>query len=257
MRMTLFLVKVLDFLLRPLGVSLFLVLLGLGVATRRRKSGIALVGAGAFALWVLATPWMGNVLIGSLEDQFLPTPIGDISKADAIVVLGGGVGPAVPPRPYPDLNDAGDRLWYGVRLYRAGVATQLIVTGGSPPGAAGPGAPAMKTLLTDWQVPPDAIIVESESNTTYENARFTADLCRKRGIDEVVLATSAAHMRRALATFRSTDLDVRPASTDYRAVQEPFTVMSLLPDADGLSKSTAAAHEYVGYLYYRLRGWIE
>lgn len=255
--MTLFLVKVLDFLLKPLGVSLFLVLLGLGVATRRRRAGAALVGAGALALWVLATPWMGNVLVGSLERQFPPSSVDDVPEADAIVVLGGGVGPAVPPRPYPDLNDAGDRLWHGVRLYRANVASRIIVTGGSPPGSAGPGAPAMRTLLTDWRVPPDSIIVEARSKTTYGNARYTAALCRKRGIDEVVLATSATHMRRALATFRSTDLDVTPAPTDYRAVQEPFTVMSLLPDANSLSMSTAAVHEYVGYLYYQLRGWIE
>jgi uncharacterized SAM-binding protein YcdF (DUF218 family) len=192
-----------------------------------------------------------------LGKEIPPLSIEDVSEKDAIVVLGGGVGPAVAPRLYPDLNDAGDRLWHGARLYQAGVAPQVIVTGGSPPGSAGPGAPAMKTLLTDWQVPSDSILVESQSTTTYENARLTADLCRTRAIEEVVLATSAAHMRRALAAFQSTHLNVTPAPTDYRAVREPLTVMSVLPEADGLSMSTTAAHEYVGYLYYQLRGWIE
>jgi len=255
--MSLFLVKVLDFVLEPLGAGLLLVLLGLGVSIKRHSAGHALVAAGALGLWILATPWMGETLIGSLESQFPPDSVEAVPAADAIVVLGGGVGPTVPPRLYPDLNDAGDRLWHGTRLYRAGVAPRIILSGGTPPGRTAPGAPAMKRLLTDWKVPADSILVEPESNTTYENARFTAALCRKRGIDEVVLVTSAAHMRRALATFRSTALDVVPAPTDYRAVREPFTLMSVLPDADGLSMSTAAAHEYVGYLYYQLRGWID
>lgn len=255
--MSLVLIKVLDFVLEPLGFGLLLVLLGLAVSVKHRIAGQILVATGALALWVLTTPWMGDVLIGSLEQRFAPHPPDEVPKADAIVVLGGGVGPATPPRLYPDLSHGGDRLWYGARLYRANVAPRVIVTGGSPPGRSAPTAPAMKTLLVDWGVPPDSILVESESNTTYDNARFTAELARTRGLERIILVTSAAHMRRALATFRSTPFKVLPAPTDYWKIREPFTVMSLLPDTEGLSKSTTAAHEYVGYLYYELRGWIE
>lgn len=255
--MSLFLVKVLDFVLEPLGFGLLLMILGLGVSAKQRAAGYALMATGAMALWILATPWMGETLIGSLESRFPPDSVETVPTADAIVVLGGGVGPTVPPRLYPDLNNAGDRPWRGAQLYRADVAPRIIVTGGAPPGRTRSASPDTKRLLMDWQVPGDSVLVESESNTTYENARFTAALCRERGIDEVVLVTSAAHMPRALATFRSTPLEVVPAPTDYRAVQEPLTLMSVLPDADGLSMSTAAAHEYVGHLYYRLRGWID
>lgn len=255
--MSLVLVKVLDFALEPLGFGLLVILLGLLVSTKHRVAGQILVGTGALALWILATPWMGDVLVGSLEQRFAPRAPDEVPTADAIVVLGGGVGPATSPRLYPDLNDGGDRLWYGARLYRANAAPRVIVTGGAPPGRSAPTAPAMKILLVDWGVPADSILVESRSNTTYENARFTAKLARTRGLEQIILVTSAAHMRRAFATFRSTSLKIFPAPTDYRKIREPFTVMSLLPDADGLSKSTTAAHEYVGHLYYDLRGWID
>ncbi|MFB6272867.1 MAG: YdcF family protein [Salinibacter sp.] len=255
--MTLFLVKVIDFLVEPLGFGLAVVLLG-GVVTRWAwRTGYTLVGTGVAVLWLLSTPWMGKALIGSLEASFPPRPADMVPTADAIVVLGGGVGPATAPRLYPDLNDAGDRLWYGARLYRAGVASRVLVPGGRPPGRVNAGSPAMKTLLADWGIPADSIVVEPQSRTTYENARLTAQLCRERGLDEIVLVTSASHMWRSLATFRTTDLTVLPAPTDYRAVERPFTLLSVLPDANGLSLSTAAAHEYVGYLYYELRGWID
>ena len=257
--MSLVLVKVIDFLVEPLGFGLVVVLLGLALSTRFRRPGLGVVGIGVIWLWLLATPWMGDTLLRSLESRFPPTSPNAVPSADAIVVLGGGIAPATAPRLYPDLNEAGDRLWYGARLFRAGTASKLIVSGGRPPGRSAPASPAMQKMLVDWQVPMDAIIMEAESRTTYGNARHTAALCRTQEIDEIVLVTSAAHMRRALATFRSTapQLQIHPAPTDYRAVQEPFTPADVVPDADGIMQSTAATHEYVGYLYYKLRGWID
>lgn len=257
--MPLFVVKIIDFVVEPLGFGLLLVILGLGVSTRYQRVGQGLVGSGVFVLWITATPWMGTALIDSLENEFPPRPIDEVPPAEAIVVLGGGIGPTIAPRLYPDLNDAGDRLWHGARLYRADKAPRVIVSGGRVPGRPTRAAPAMKTVLTDWQVPADSVIVEAQSSSTHGNARYTATICRRRGIDRVLLVTSAAHMWRAAATFRSAapSLTVTPAPTDYRAVREPFTPMSVLPDADGLSLSTAAAHEYVGFLYYKMQGWID
>jgi len=63
--MPLVLVKVIDFLVEPLGVGLFTVLLGLGISTRHRSAGYTLAGIGVLWLWVLATPWMGEALLGS------------------------------------------------------------------------------------------------------------------------------------------------------------------------------------------------
>ena len=37
---------------------------------------------------------------------------------------------------------------------------------------------------------------------------------------------------------------------------EVITVLDYLPDADSLYSSTLACKEYLGLVYYRLRGWI-
>lgn len=253
----LFFVKLIDFAATPLGLGLLLGLLGCAVAVRSRTAGLSLVGAGLIFLWIISTVWMGDWLLGTLEARFPPRPADSLRSADAIVALGGGVSPAAAPRVYPNLHEGADRLWHAARLYHAGVAPVVIVSGGNPPGRVAPTAPAMKTLMASWNVPPDSVLLESKSNTTHGNAVYTARLCEKRGIDRVVLVTSASHMRRAVATFRTTDVTVIPAATDYRVVQRPVSLLSVVPDVEGLFNSTTAFHEYVGYVYYRWRGWIE
>jgi uncharacterized SAM-binding protein YcdF (DUF218 family) len=255
---TLFLVKLIDFAVKPLGIALIAMITGLVLSKRHWPAGAGIGVFGIFFLWICATPWMGDTLIRSLEERFPPQPVDSVETADAIVALGGGVGRATPPRRHPDLSGGADRVWHAARLYKARVAPTLLVTGGAPPGVSGTAAPAMQEVLESFGVPPDSVLLESKSNTTHGNALYTARICAERGIDRIVLVTSAAHMRRALAAFRTTApaLDIRPAATDHQAVRDPFTLLSLVPSADELQLSTTAFHEYVGYLYYQLRGWI-
>jgi uncharacterized SAM-binding protein YcdF (DUF218 family) len=117
-------------------------------------------------------------------------------------------------------------------------------------------APAMQDLLTSWGVPADSVLLESTSANTYENATHTAEIVEKRGVGRVLLVTSALHMRRALATFRSVGVDAVPVATDYQVVQGSTTLLDLLPSAGALDGSTAAIREYVGYIVYDWRGWI-
>jgi uncharacterized SAM-binding protein YcdF (DUF218 family) len=84
---------------------------------------------------------------------------------------------------------------------------------------------------------------------------------RDRGIKRVLLVTSAMHMPRAHGAFRRLGVDAVPATTDIRVVEVPDKFaqpwfMRFLPSAAALSDSTGAIHEYLGYVYYRLRGWV-
>ena len=63
------------------------------------------------------------------------------------------------------------------------MAPLLAFTGGAAHSAAE--APAMAALAEELGVAPAAIIVESESRTTAENAAFTAKLLHKRGVKSV------------------------------------------------------------------------
>lgn len=223
-----------------------------------KRYGVGVMALGILVVWIPATPLVSTWLRGTLEARFPPRSVDQAPAADAIVTLGGALGAPRPPRVYPDLNGASDRVWHAARLYHADKAPYIIASGGTLPwkDQTFREAPSMKTLLTSWGVPADSVLTESTSANTYQNAKNTAAILEERGFDRVLLVTSALHMRRALATFRSAGVSARPAATDYGAVHGSTTMLSFLPKAGALQGSTAAIREYVGYLVYDWRGWI-
>jgi uncharacterized SAM-binding protein YcdF (DUF218 family) len=217
-------------------------------------------------LWIAvwSTPVFSDWIRHSLERRYPPNSMEALPRADVIVVLGGGVEPAFPPRLQPDLGAAADRVWYGARLYHAGKAPRVLVSGGMLPwkseGSLSEAA-SMQQFLRALGVPAEAIRLESGSTTTRENALETARLLAAEAVEiprpaRVILVTSALHMRRALASFRAVGIDAVPASTDHEVVDDgPLTPLDLLPAADALEASSRALKEYLGLWVYRRRGW--
>ncbi len=251
--------KVLTCLVMPLGIGGLLILMGIGVlALRRRRLGLGLSLVGLSWIWLWSTPVFSNWVRLSLEGRYPPSAVESLPNADAIVVLGGTMRGATGTRLYPDLGAAADRVWHAARLYHAGKAPLVVVSGGHLPwaGSQGPEADAMARFLVDLGVPGDRILCEPRSRTTYENARESKHVLADRGIEEVLLVTSALHMRRAAATFRAAGIRIVPAPTDYEALPEPEpTLLDYLPDASALEGSTRAFKEYLGLWVYQLRGW--
>jgi uncharacterized SAM-binding protein YcdF (DUF218 family) len=252
-------VKVLSQLVMPLGVGGLLILAGaLAVAIRRATVGAGLTLAGLFWIYLWATPVFSDWVCLSLEGLFPPAAIESVPQADAIVVLGGGIEGAAPPRIFPDLSAAGDRVWHAARLYHSGKAPLVVVSGGGLPWTEdrGPEAEAMARFLTDLGVPRDKMLLEGRSATTYENARRTKLVLDAIGVGRVLLVTSARHMPRAEATFRAAGITVVPAPTDFEAdTPSVRNLLDYLPDAGALNDSSKALKEYLGLWVYRRRGW--
>lgn len=251
-----FVTKVLSLLIHP--IVLGGVLVGGGaVLWAWRRAGAAILFVGMLVLWGPATPVFSNWLQGTLEARHPPRPVEAVPAAEAIVVLGGAVGAPRPPRMYPDLYDAADRVWHAARLYRAGKAPQIVASGGGLPwkDTRYSEAAVMQSLLAEWGVPRDSVLLEARSANTRQNATHTAALLREKKINRVLLVTSALHMRRALATFWEAGVRAFPAATDYRVVEAEPTALDAVPSAEALAGSTAAIREYVGYVVYDWRGW--
>jgi uncharacterized SAM-binding protein YcdF (DUF218 family) len=157
-------------------------------------------------------------------------------------------GPLAPWRLYPDLKAAGDRVWHAARLYRAGKAPLIVLSGGTVNPGEMPEALAMRQFLGDLGVPASALLLESRSQTTTENAADTARLLQQRGIRTILLVTSALHMRRARGLFERAGLQVIPAPTDYEVVHRPWRVLDVVPDTEALDGSARAIKEIVGRL---------
>lgn len=258
--MSLFLSKLLPRLVYPLGLTSSLLLIAaVLIWWGRRYLAVAFLLSALTILWVSSMPVTAIWLAISLERMYLPVAVARSPQADAIVVLGGGVGPAVPPRLYPDLGRGADRTLHAARLYAAGKAPLVIVSGGSL-SFMGPKAPesrAMRVLLRDWGVPASAIVLDSVSRNTRENALEVKRILRQRGFQKILLVTSAMHMRRALAVFTAAGIDTIASPTDYEITgQANRALLGWLPDAGSLERTTRAIKEYLGYAVYWLRGWV-
>ena len=257
--MSVFLTKVFSLLVFPLSLGLVTVACGLCVLRFWRRSGVLLILLGVSIVWVPAMPAFSLWVRGALEHLYPPQAIEIVPVADAIVVLGGSVSPVVPPRIYPDLNSAADRVLHAARLYKAGKAPLVIVSSGAFPWRKKglPEAPAMQQLLIEWGVPQQAIVNETDSQNTFENAVFTARILDQHGIKTILLVTSALHMRRALAVFVSLGINAIPVATDYEIADEgDHSLFLWIPDVDALWGSTRAIKEWIGYAVYQWQGRI-
>ena len=242
----------------PLGAGLALGLCGLLLQLlRRRKTGLALLILSLAWLWVWSMPVFSDWLRLSLESRYPMLSAEQAPQAGAIVVLGGAFSHHAE-WPYPNMSSNADRYWHGARLYHAGRAPLVILSGGRMPGR-GAGltdAAAGALFLADLGVPSEAIIPEERALTTRGNAVEVAAVLQARGIEDFLLVTSALHMRRSEAAFGAAGLEPMPIATDFQ-VRTPIRrdLRRWLPNAGALANASRAAHEYVGYWTYRLRGW--
>jgi uncharacterized SAM-binding protein YcdF (DUF218 family) len=173
---------------------------------------------------------------------------------DAIVVLGGTIVPAAPPHSLePHLTDASDRMWHAARLFHAGVAPRVIVSGGSfveqEGGPATTEAEAMRRFLMALGVPEDRIVSEGRSLNTIENIRNVREIAKE---GRVLIVTSGFHVPRVARLAQVAGLDFAMAGTDW---QVPSSVgpwwETWLPSAGALGWSNVALKEMLALAFDR------
>jgi len=122
----------------------------------------------------------GLLLLAYLLPQQVLVLDDGFTRADAIVVLGGG---------------SGERPARAAELFRSNAVPKVLVSGAGD-------ADGNRLLLMHRGVPPSAISLEPDSKTTKENAEFSIPLLRAAGARRVIVVTSWYHSRRALKCFR-------------------------------------------------------
>lgn len=253
----LFLTNVLRTLIFPLGFALLLALLAL-IFMRFRRFARMVLAAAIVVLWAASMPAVAKFAALGWESAFPPAPTAERPQADAIVVLGGVLAPPAPPRITADYGDTVDRVFEAARLYKAGKAPVIVVTGGNLPWhpTPAPEAEYVAGLLTDLGVPRDALVLDGASTTTRENAVNTKAIFDARGWKTALLVTSGFHMRRAVATFAAIGIDATAVTADVDGTRPVYaTVLDILPSVQALATTTLIVREAVGLAYYRLRGW--
>lgn len=132
-----------------------------------------------------------------------PLVVGDeLEPADAIVVLGAPLWRGGSLSPILE-----ERIEAAVELYRAGGGSRVVATGGVTKAGLRAEADAIAETMHAAGVPD--VLVERESRSTAENARFTAELLAPLGVRTIWIVTQPFHGRRAAHLFREVGFDVR------------------------------------------------
>ena len=147
--------------------------------------------------------------------------------ADVVVVLGSKV--YAGGRPGPSLTR---RARHAAALYQQGLAAHVVCSGGL--GEYAPSeAEAACGLAERLGVPPGAILLETESHSTEQNALYTAALMQARGWRTAILVSDAYHLYRAALLFRRAGVVAYPSPAGpmqpaERAVRESRELVALL-----------------------------
>ena len=243
--------KLLSLLVYPLSLGLLLLLISVltGIFGKRGLSWLMAFLA-LLVMYLPSTEFGSEFLMQPLEGRHPAFAPEELPVADAIVLLGGaGHGESRFGRG-TDLNDAADRMVFAAELYFAKKAPVILISGGSETPRL-PEAELLSQQLQALQVPRSQLLLETGSRTTYDNAVMAAEMLKNGGFRHILLVTSGAHMRRALALFEQQGLQVTAAAADHQIPKfdDPY-IPGWVPTYTRLARSSRAIHEWVGYWAY-------
>ena len=258
-----FLSKILDVLLSPYTWALGLIALAIPWRRPRRRSSWKTRRAiGAIGLTVIlffSLEAVPSSLLYWLENETAPT-YRPGTTYDAVVLLGGLVNEHVTEESgQPSYNDNVERLIMVHRLLVQGRAKLAIVTS-SPEVTSvrreSGEARVIARQLEEWGIDPARIIIEEHARNTHENAVYSQRIARERGLEKVLIVTSAYHMKRAAECFAAVGMPVDTFPVDFRArAGVGFFEHSWFPRANYLGESANELREIAGLYIYRLRGY--
>jgi uncharacterized SAM-binding protein YcdF (DUF218 family) len=264
--MFVFLSKFLPPFLYPAGLILLLILLALVLRSRRRLQTAVLVLT-ALVVFLSGNRWVAQSLARSLEWRYLP--LDPVPSAEVVVVLGGGTESEQFPRPIVEVTSAGDRVLYAGSLYKEGKAEYILLSGGNITWLGGrttTPSEDMARVLEMMEIPRDVMWMQTKSQNTYEDALYSSQILKEKGVDRILLVTSAQHMPRSVALFEHQGIEVIPAPVDYTVTQAGWDnlfsfdlqnfLVNLVPQSGSMSLISSVLKEYIGMWVYHLRGWL-
>lgn len=186
----------------------------------------------------------GAWLMRPLETRFAtPNLTGDVT---GVIVLAGSERLTMSEvHSTPLLNSMGNRMTTFLLLAERYPRAQLVHSGGPRE------ARIARQLVFGTGVPAERVRFDEQSRNTCDSGRFTRELVQPKAGERWLLVTSALHMPRSVACFKAAGWDIVPYPTDFRRGPNAFHYGL----AENLEDLDLAAHEWLGLVYYRLRGY--
>jgi uncharacterized SAM-binding protein YcdF (DUF218 family) len=122
--------------------------------------------------------------------------------ADAIIVLGAA---EYRGKPSPVLEA---RLNHALYLYLQGMAPRIITTGGAGGDPVFTEGSVGRAYLTERGVPPEAVVVEREAESTAQSVAAVAEIMRRMNLKSAIVVSDGYHIFRVKKMLESSGLQV-------------------------------------------------
>ncbi len=245
----LFLNKLLPVLVLPIG---FVALLLLFALWRKKRWPLFVALA---VLYLGSIPVVGHRLIGSLESRWPAVPMAQVEPADAVVVLGGILGPRTEPGFVANFLETSERFEAGLALLQTGKAGRLVFTGArmSWRDRTATEGEELKRLAVARGIAPERILVTREVGNTADEAAAVAALMKTQGWHRVILVTTGWHMPRSAWLFNKAGVPFTAFPVDFRFDRDrAVTATDFVPKAEAWQMTETTLREIYGSLFYRL-----
>jgi uncharacterized SAM-binding protein YcdF (DUF218 family) len=158
--------------------------------------------------WIVAFALLALLAFVAVKVSFLANDIHqqsvvDESKpADAIIVLGAA---EYRGKPSPVLEA---RLNHALFLYLKGMAPRIITTGGAGGDPVFTEGSVGRAYLSERGVPPEAIVVEREGESTAQSVAAVAEIMRRMNLQSAIVVSDGYHIFRVKKMLESSGLKV-------------------------------------------------
>lgn len=219
-----------------------------------------LLGISLFLILIFSNPLLFNLVQYPLHTP--PMPLEQNENYELGIVLG-GMTRYDPVNKKGYFNLSSDRFIQTALLYKKGHIKKIMACGGQNGLIRYKNfteAGFIKENLIDLGIPATDILVEGESKTTAENAAFAKKIIDSLGglKGKAVLITSAFHIPRAVATFESAGIPVRPYPSVISVLPSSIRpgIEDFIPEVGVMSGWGGLIKEIIGLLYLKIRAFL-
>jgi uncharacterized SAM-binding protein YcdF (DUF218 family) len=161
-----------------------------------------------------------------------------------------------------ELNQNGDRIWQAMDLYHRKKIKKILISGdsGQVSDRGLHEAKQLADILIRSGIPKEDVIVEGNSQNTYQNALESGKLIKKKFPEwkKILLITNSSHMRRSLACFEKQGIHCIPFSVGLRTGEKRhyFIEQFFIPSVSTIEEWENLTKEWIGYVMYKLMGYL-
>ncbi|NTW32138.1 MAG: YdcF family protein [Bacteroidetes bacterium] len=249
--------KLLTFVISPLVWIITFLLLALFL--KNKKIARRFLYSSVILILFFSNPFIADELCRMWEYPI--TQDKDLAATyDVGIVLGGGMVTIDTDYDRMTFRHNTDRIFQALQLYKTGRIKKMLISSGS-------GSlvfrdmiesTLLKRYLLKIGIPDSAVIIDSLSENTYQNAVNSAQILKKaypKG--KFLLITSSSHLRRAKACFIKTGITVTPYSTNLITGRRLLnTGNMIIPNLSAFDAWDKILHEVIGYIVYKVCGYL-